>query len=85
MRKKIFNSCTWAVAYKIDKDTQDDKKTVVRVSAVFSHPGNAEDFINHCLPKETKDRFFIIDLDELENCEDADTIQKVTELYAKVI
>lgn len=27
MRKKIFNSCTWAVAYKIDKDTQDDKKT----------------------------------------------------------
>ena len=28
MRKKIFNSCTWAVAYKIDKDTQDDKRTI---------------------------------------------------------
>ena len=50
----------------------------------FSHT-HAEDFINHCLPKEIKDRFFIIDLDELENCEDADKIQKVTGLYAKVI
>ena len=75
----------WAVAHKIDKETQDDRKTKVRVVAVFSYPGNAEDFINSCLPKETKDRFFIIDIDELDRCEDADRIQKVTKLYAKVI
>lgn len=85
MKNITFNKCTWAVAYKIDKSTQDDRKTKVTVTAVFSDPDNAEDFINNCLPKETKDRFFIIDIDELESCEDADRIQKVTELYAKVI
>ncbi len=75
----------WAVAHKIDKKTQDDKKTKIRVVAVFSYHVNAENFINNCLPKETKDRFFIIGIDELESCEDADRIQRVTELYAKII
>ena len=85
MQNITFNDCPWAVAYKIDKNTQDDRKTKVIITATFSHPDNAEDFINNCLPKETKDRFFIIDIDELESCEDADRIQKVTELYAKII
>ena len=82
---KIFNDCKWAVAYKIGKDTQDDGKTKITVVAVFSTPINAEDFINNCLPKETKESFFIIDLDELKNCDDCDKIKKVTALYAKVI
>lgn len=85
MKNTTFNNCTWAVAYKIGKDTQDDKKTKVAVTAVFTNPNNAEDFINNCLPKETKGRFFIISVDELEKCDDADRIQKVTELYAKVV
>lgn len=83
--KNIFNSCKWAVAFKIDKNTQDDRKTKINVSAVFAHPDNAEDFIEKCLPKETKDNFFIIHLDELEKCDDCDKVQKVTALYAKVI
>lgn len=74
----------WAVAHKIDKRTQDDGKTKVRVVATFLSPINAEEFINKCLPEDTKDRFFIIDIDALEKCEDADRIQKVTELYAKI-
>ena len=80
-----FNDCPWAVAYKIDKNTQDDRKTKVIITATFSHPDNAEDFINNCLPKNTKDRFFIIRLADLENCENADRIQKVSEFYAKII
>lgn len=83
--KNIFNRCGWAVAHKIDKDTQDDRKTKIRVVAVFSNPGNAEDFINNCLPVETKERFFIIGIDELEKCDDCDKVQKVTSVYAKVI
>ena len=83
--KKIFNECKWAVAYKIDKNTQDDRKTKVTVTALFSTPCNAEDFINNCLPDATKESFFIIDIDELEACDDCDRIQKVTKLYAKVI
>ena len=57
MKNITFNKCTWAVAYKIDKSTQDDRKTKVTVTAVFSDPDNAEDFINNCLPKETRNRF----------------------------
>ena len=83
--KNIFNDCKWAVASKIDKNTQDDRKTKVTVTALFSTPCNAEDFINNCLPAETKERFFIINIDELEACDDCDRIQKVTNLYAKVI
>ena len=83
--KNIFNECKWAVAYKIDKKTQDDRKTKITVAATFSYPISAEDFINNCLPKEAKDRFFIIYIDELENCDDCDKVQKVTSLYAKVI
>lgn len=83
--KNTFIDCKWAVAHKIDKETQDDRKTKVTVTALFSTPSNAEDFINNCLPDATKERFFIIDIDELEACEDCDRIQKVTNLYAKVI
>lgn len=82
---KIFNDCKWAVAYKIDKETQDDRKTKIRVVAMFNTPSNAEDFINNCLPEETKERFFIIDIDELEKCDDCDKVQKVTSMYAKAI
>lgn len=85
MQNMTFNTCPWAVAYKIDKSTQDDRKTKVTITATFSHPDNAEDFINSCLPKETKDKFFIIRLADLESCEDADRIQKVSGFYAKVI
>ena len=83
--KTIFNDCKWAVAYKIDKSTQDDRKTKISVAAIFRNPGNAEDFINNCLPASTRERFFIIDIEELEACDDCDRIQKVTNLYAKVI
>ena len=83
--KNIFNDCKWAVAHKIGKETQDDRKTKINVAATFSYPINAEDFINNCLPAETKERFFIINIDELEACDDCDRIQKVTSLYAKVI
>ena len=82
--RKTFNDCKWAVAYKVDKNTQDDRKTKIRVVAMFSTPINAEEFINNCLPKDTKERFFIIDIDELESCDDCDKVQKVTSLYAKV-
>lgn len=83
--KKIFNDCKWAVAHKIDKNTQDDRKTKITVVAMFNTPVNAEDFINNCLPQDTKERFFIIDIDELEACDDCDRIQNVTNLYAKLI
>lgn len=83
--KNITTLCTWAVAYKIDRKNYDDGKTKISITAVFCDPINAEDFINNCLPEETKDRFFIIGLNELEKCEDCDKVQKVTDLYAKII
>lgn len=83
--KNITNLCTWAVAYKIGGENYDDRKTKISITAVFHSPINAEDFINNCLPAETRERFFIIDLDELEKCKDFDKVKKVTSLYAKVV
>ena len=83
--KNISNDCKWAVAYKIDKNTQDDRETKIRVTGLFDTPVNAEDFVNNCLPKETKNRWFIIDIDGMESCDDCDKVQKVTTMYAKVI
>lgn len=80
-----ITECKWIVAFKIDGKNYDDKKTKVSTVAAFASPVNAEDFIEKCMPAETNDRFFIIYLDELEQCEDYDRIQKVTEKYAKVI
>ena len=87
--EKIFNDCKWAVAYKIDKETQDDRKTKITVISLFNTPINAEDFINNCLPEETKDSFFIIYIDELEKCDDFDKLKKLeypfNSMYAEVI
>lgn len=82
---KNLDSLKWAVAYKIDEKNYDDRKTRVSTVATFATPINAEDFIDKCMPAETKERFFIIDVDELEQCKDYDRIQKVTSKYAKVI
>lgn len=50
----------WAVCSTIPADTQDDKTEKVSVVAVFDYPILAEDFIEKCLPKETKYRFYIV-------------------------
>lgn len=55
----------WAVAFKIDGKNYDDGKDRTSITAFFSRRENAQDFIDKCLPVETKDRFFIIYADEL--------------------
>ena len=57
--------CTWAVAYKIDGSNYDDRKERTSVVAVFRYPYQAEDFIEKCLPAATKDRFFVVNVDDL--------------------
>lgn len=83
--KDYTKNMNWAVAYKIDKRTQDDRKTKIVVVATFSTPINAEDFINFCMPKENKNNFFIIEVKKLDNCTDADKVQKITSMYADII
>lgn len=82
---KNLEMLKWAVAFKIDGKNYDDGKTRVSTVAVFKTPINAEDFIDKCMPAENAERFFIINVDELEKCEDYNRIQKVTSKYAKVI
>ena len=64
MNKK-YELCKWAVAYKIDGKNYDDGKERIGVIAFFNYPDNARDFIEKCLPAETKDRFFVVYADEL--------------------
>lgn len=61
-----MNLCKWAVAFPIDGKFYDDGKERIGVTAVFRYPSHAEDFIAKCLPAETRDRFFVVNVDELE-------------------
>lgn len=56
-----MNELNWAVAYKARASKFEDEFEVI--VAVFSIPVNAEDFINNCMPKATKDRFYIKSLE----------------------
>ena len=53
-----INKLSWAVAYKIDKKTQDDGITKVVTVAKFNTAEAGANFIKKCLPEETKERFF---------------------------
>lgn len=84
-----INKLSWAVAYKMDKRTQDDGTTKVVTVAKFSKAEAGANFIKKCLPKETKERFFVVDADALESCEDADKIKRLehskeSRLYAYI-
>ena len=83
--KDIQKFLGWAVGYKIDGKTQDDRKDKIAIIATFSTPINAEDFINFCMPKETKSNFFIIDVEKLRKCTDESKVQKVAGMYADII
>lgn len=72
-----INRLAWAVAYKVDKRTQDDGTTKVITVAKFSTAEAGANFIKKCLPEETKERFFVIDADALEACKDADKIKRL--------
>ena len=72
-----INKLSWAVAYKIDKKTQDDGITKVVTVAKFNTAEAGANFIKKCLPEETKERFFVVDADALEACENADKINRL--------
>ena len=60
MANKYLNRLNWAVFTMIDRTTQDDKKSKITVSGLFSYPENAEDFIK-ALPADHK--WYILDFD----------------------
>lgn len=72
-----INKLSWAVAYKMDKRTQDDGTTKVVTVAKFNTAEAGANFIKKCLPEETRGRFFVIDADDLEACKDADKIKRL--------
>lgn len=72
-----INKLSWAVAYKMDKRTQDDGTTKVVTVAKFNTAEAGANFIKKCLPEETRERFFVIDADDLEACKDADKIKRL--------
>lgn len=56
-------SCKWAVVYDIDSKYMDNRKIATEVTAIFDSPHLAEEFIEKCLPEETKKRFRIEHID----------------------
>jgi hypothetical protein len=62
---KAYELCKWAVAFKIDGRNYDDRQERTNVVAIFCYPHQAQDFIDKCIPADTKERFFIINTDDL--------------------
>lgn len=63
----------------IDRKTQDDHKSKVKVSGAFGYPSNAEEFIK-TLPADHK--WYILDFDRLERFEEFyNYVQDINEQY----
>lgn len=79
MTNKYLNRLNWAAFTMIDRSTQDDKKSKITVSGLFSYPENAENFIK-TLPAEHK--WYMLDTDRLERFEEFyNYIQDINEKY----
>lgn len=76
---KYTKYLNWAVFVMIDRSTQDDKKSKITVSGLFSYPENAENFIK-TLPDGHK--WYMLDTDRLERFEKFyNYIQDINEKY----
>jgi len=76
---KYTKYLNWAVFTMIDRTTQDDKKSKITVSGLFSYPENAENFIK-TLPDGHK--WYMLDTDRLERFEKFyNYIQDINEKY----
>lgn len=76
---KYTKYLNWAVFAMIDRSTQDDKKSKITVSGLFSYPENAENFIK-TLPDGHK--WYMLDTDRLERFEKFyNYIQDINEKY----
>lgn len=79
MANKYLNRLNCAVFTMIDRTTQDDKKSKITVSGLFSYPGNAENFIK-TLPAGHK--WYMLDTDRLERFEKFyNYVQDINEKY----
>lgn len=58
--------CMWAVCSTIDHTAkgcqQDDHRDKINTSAVFEDPFSAENYINNVIPKENRERVYIVRL-----------------------
>lgn len=79
MANKYLNRLNWAVFTMIDRSTQDDKKSKITVSGLFSYPENAENFIK-MLPDGHN--WYMLDTDRLERFEEFyNYVQDINEKY----
>ena len=67
-----MNECKWAVVFYVDGKHYDDGKRRLCVTALFRYPHQAEEFISKCLPAETRERFSVINTDNLKEDDDAE-------------
>lgn len=79
MKKDYKKLLDCAVFTMIDRATQDDRKSKVKVSGAFSYPSNAEEFIK-TLP--TGHKWYILDFGRLERFEEFyNYVQDINEQY----
>lgn len=79
MKNDYTKFMNWAVITMVDRSTQDDRKSKIRVEALFSNPVQAED--NYNAPNKEIKRY-ILHIDDLERFEKFyNFIQDLNEKY----
>ena len=69
----------WAVITMMDRSTQDDKRSKVRVEALFNSPVQAED---NCIIRNPEIKRYILNVDNLERFEEFyNHVQDINEKY----
>lgn len=79
--KKYTQFMKWAVVYMIDRKTQDDRKSKLKVEALFSSPSQAED--NYII-RNPEIKRYILHVDDLEEFETVyNSIQDLNDHYGE--
>lgn len=78
---KYLHLLEWAVFSMIDRKTQDDKKSKIRVEALFSNPVQAE---CHYIPPNNSIKRYILNVEYLERFEKFyNFVQDINEKYSE--
>lgn len=82
MAKNKYTEClNWAVFAMIDRSTQDDRRSKISITGLFTYPENAENFAK-TLPSMHK--WYILDLERLERFEEFyNYVQNINEQYGE--
>ena len=79
--KNYISGLNWALVYVVDRSTQDDHKSKLKVEALFQSPAQAED--NYII-RNPEHKRYLLHVDDLEKAEEVyNRLQDLREEYGE--